>query len=1342
MFFKRDLGFVDVSGKGQPKAAPPRIGKFFERCLVFFGIILPVLSLLFENQFHLLASYYFDPFPSLAHSLLFALIPAANLLAWFSLCRNANSQLGLTLFANGMAFGVAILYSLMLMPVMSTAAWMILFLGFGLLAFSPSIALIVLWRAGMRVEKAASEYGTFFNPHQVHHGGHFLILAAVLAVELPSTFTRISLDMAAKGEEKGIQQLRSFGNLEVMLRACYERAGRPTDVIGSLYESSHPANVEDIRRIFYRVTGRTFNSYPIPEGARASMQHGGRLAYDGIDNGADDEFDADPDIAGEMVSGVSRGLTVAKSRLSARIDSDACVSQIDWYLDFNNKSKYDREVRSRIRLPHGAAINQASLIVNGKEHECDITLKEEARQIYVEAVENKQNPLLVSHCGEDTVLVQCYPVPPGKSLQLHLGIVSPLSLNEKQEAAMVLPQFEERNFQINVPHELELTANHELSAPWTGASSELKTELPALAVGPAATGTAAGGRVPEKPVFYNHRLACSIDGDKLAAGGAAVVLKRGNETKFWCKDEFRNKNKRFGPVYVEGYLRRRIQDVHPFVVEQLADLQLSCPKKLFVVLDCSASMSSNFASIVDALKQIPKHVEDISVNCATDMGFRDFVLRAKGIDNQTAFEELKLVYCVGGQTDGQALSGALGAAYAAHSASGSKAAAMHAGQPDCQVVWIHGAQPYDDLAVKQYLTNQMGSYFPLRLYDMQIASGPNQLLEGVNNPGVIKLARFSDPSSDLKLLFKQWEKPGMLKAFRLASSSFGVAASSFATTRGLGSSGKKVQQAALPSSSSGSTAVASVAVDSVDSEYVPEPGAVAASAPPSAPELAPARDENGAASSGCSLPPPQVAVSSVAAASAIECDIADAPAVEDCCVAEGSDEYADYVPGSNCPISTMEANNFDPLKVKSGARQTMTQLAQVFAKRRIDELCQAGDENRALQLAARYHLVTPVSSAVLMDTVSDLDSMSRPTPPVRRLDLAKSLRNSLGFGTICHQLNRLNGPDAPNAQYSYDGACEEGSRVAGGAYSGFESGVGVGGCAGGGSGSGSGGGGGGATTCLESEGYSANDGDDAGVACGVAGGAGDLDNSRNEYSAGSYMDRVGERSDQMNSDKYAAKPVAKGKAHVTARRSEKAAAFENAPGAKEAKLVAKDESSNIPVRGLLLNKKRESGNSGPMIMGAPMSAPPMPTAPAPSPMPMPMAENTMRTTPMPQTPSSEPATSSGDYNKNPRACEELKPGISGSMPGRCGTNGTQTDICGVNTAGTVLSNGNFFGNADGSLMPLNAYGEPDFLEFLKKFWLAFAGLFVAVFSLVQVTLRRMGVESNNTSLNLSGPLKK
>lgn len=269
MVWKRDLGYVDLnkSGDGKKKKTAPAINPLLDFWIFFGGVVLPATALAIEATTHVCAQNFFDPLPSAAHTILWAMVPIANLLAWLSIHRDMSQHYGVTLFANGMAVGIAILYSLMFLPLTPVMAIGILFFGLGLLGLSPLLSLLPLWAGANHVGKLSKQEGSRFHPEQAKNLGHIVILVAVLAVELPSTLTRIAISMTNETQtrQKGIDILRTFGSQDVMLRACYERSGRATDILGSLAEAAHPTNVDVVRELFYKVTGRTFNSFPIPE---------------------------------------------------------------------------------------------------------------------------------------------------------------------------------------------------------------------------------------------------------------------------------------------------------------------------------------------------------------------------------------------------------------------------------------------------------------------------------------------------------------------------------------------------------------------------------------------------------------------------------------------------------------------------------------------------------------------------------------------------------------------------------------------------------------------------------------------------------------------------------------------------------------------------------------------------------------------------------------------------------------------------------------------------------------------------------------------------------------------
>src|SRR5271170_6895363 len=82
------------------------------------GIIVPVVAITFETQTHFCARHFFDPLPSALHVFLACLMPASCALVWLSARYNISAFYAPATLLAGMAMGIAILYSLMFLPIL------------------------------------------------------------------------------------------------------------------------------------------------------------------------------------------------------------------------------------------------------------------------------------------------------------------------------------------------------------------------------------------------------------------------------------------------------------------------------------------------------------------------------------------------------------------------------------------------------------------------------------------------------------------------------------------------------------------------------------------------------------------------------------------------------------------------------------------------------------------------------------------------------------------------------------------------------------------------------------------------------------------------------------------------------------------------------------------------------------------------------------------------------------------------------------------------------------------------------------------------------------------------
>ena len=539
----------------------------------------------------------------------------------------------------------------------------------------------------------------------------FVIIASVIALELPSTVTRIYLDMASKSStaKQGISWLRKHGNREVMLRACYERSGKATDIIGSLYECANKMDVDTARSLYYKVTGKPFNSEPIPLSARAAMQHA-RVAV----NGAliTDEFDVDTDIAGESVSGISRGLSGDKSELKGYVYPNG-LADLHWTIGLKNVSKYDREARVKILLPPGAVVNQAYLVIDGKELTSKISLRQEARAQYQESISTGSDPLLVSYCGVDQILVQCYPVRPHSKMEVTIGIAAPIIANSAgagispSYGSLVLPIFEERNFPVDVPESVDIYSPEAFVT--TNDDSD-------------------------RPVHQVTKLLKPRTDESEPAVLKVAINKQLIDSSLWCPIEHYGVN----------------------IEQKLEALSLSPPSKLVVVLDGSASMAPYKEALLEALHKVPSSIPT-SVVTAADASSPDLTPFIRSLTNresstsnfvceellQSAISDLNIAQFEGGQDNSTQLE---------------YACTECAKVPRASVLWIHGNQPiskeYGELAE---LLNQRRDQ-PL-LYDFQVDFGPDEILNNVNEGnGYERVTRTGSVKEDLTRVFDQWNQ--------------------------------------------------------------------------------------------------------------------------------------------------------------------------------------------------------------------------------------------------------------------------------------------------------------------------------------------------------------------------------------------------------------------------------------------------------------------------------------------------------------------------------------------------------------------------------------------------------
>jgi hypothetical protein len=535
------------------KPAEPRAGAW----VFIMAVLIPAATFVIELVTGICAGAFFDPMPTLLHVVLVALVPALNLAVWSAIYSKQSRRKRLLSWANGLAIGVAIFYSLLFVPMMIPGLIGIIFCGFGLLPLSPALSLIgaLLLRSKLRRlgDNAPASLPGFWR-------GISIAWLLLLTVELPTLVTRIGMQKAISADPEqqltGIRWLRTWGREETLLRACYGYTARAqsSDLISWLIAGPDRANPEQARAIYFRVTGRPFNSEPAPQ------VRTGRGTWDGLDDWTWDE-----DQGGEAVGGRIKGLFLSASRLDSTINPDAAWSYTEWTMEFRNDSRQQREARAQILLPPGGVVSRLTLWVNGEEREAAFAGRAQTRGAYQKvAIQQRRDPVLVTTCGPDRVLMQCFPVPPdGGVMKIRLGITAPLHLNSETNGLVRLPVALERNFTVNKSFE---------HAVWAQAAGDIASDCTALA--------------REVSNHGQWALRGGLSETELVSSRSLLRIPRAPARRCaWTKDT-RNPNEQFIRQEISNALTRPATNV-------------------IFVLDGSASMARYWADITQAIMSLP-----------------------------------------------------------------------------------------------------------------------------------------------------------------------------------------------------------------------------------------------------------------------------------------------------------------------------------------------------------------------------------------------------------------------------------------------------------------------------------------------------------------------------------------------------------------------------------------------------------------------------------------------------------------------------------------------------------------------------------------------------------------
>jgi Vault protein inter-alpha-trypsin domain len=668
--------------------------------VVFAGVVLPSIAILIEITTRICAEELFDPLPTVWHKFLVIATPLANLLVIYELRREGAEYRWRMGLASGLAVVVSTFYTILYLPLMPIALVAIAFAGLGLLPLSPMFSLIasaLLLRRLLALRRA----GIYESGETRLRGvGWGLAMTALIliAAEAPVILTRIWTSRAASVSQtdsaRAIDLLRRYGHERTLLAACNPHGGLAS-LLGVFSNYYYPVSVEAARTVFYRVTGKP---YAAPRGERLNVL-------------ASNDPVSDLDETGELRDWRQPDLSLAVSRIDGSIDPDAAIGYLEWTMVFKNTASFQQEARARLALPPGGVVSRLTLWVNGEEREAAFDERGKVQAAYDSVVRTRRDPVLVTTNGGDFVNVQCFPVQSNGEMKIRLGVTAPMQIEMKNvpanggpqseaqsEAWMRLPYFIERNFRVddNVMHSVWI----ESKQPLESSTNSLRTEHPSANL------FAVRGTLPHV---------------EMAKAFPAIRAARSSLiSEAWTLDPF----SKTGEV----------------ITQRIAPKSSTAPMRTIFVIDGSAPMRNQAASIAGALAQMPERGE-FAIVVASDEVVELAPIRPASPENAAkAAEALKRFDFRGGQDNLPAL-----------------IRAWEMQTADSVIVWIHEPIPLLLGSVDELRQRWERRPLGAPLIDLQTRPGANLISENLRGIAAVnRITRMGDAPQELRRLFSRF----------------------------------------------------------------------------------------------------------------------------------------------------------------------------------------------------------------------------------------------------------------------------------------------------------------------------------------------------------------------------------------------------------------------------------------------------------------------------------------------------------------------------------------------------------------------------------------------------------
>ena len=436
-----------------PADAPPaHSGRFGSDGRIAMGL-LGILAILVEAFTHGTAEILYDPLPTVWHLPLSLLAPVLLIAVEWRL-RRPSPPLRLLAAANGYAVAVGLCYFVAFVPTLPLMFFAIMFMGLGLLGFSPMLLTIsALFQSAALRRRAGKEGGVL----------GAILLGAVAgalplgALQAPMLIVSIGVSLAASPDPG-----RAAMGMDLLRRHADER-----ELAQYLRHDGFrwAEQIEWSRRgpLFFRATGRDLWAASIDRW-HDGFFHARQREFRGS---ASDDWELLELGAPVSARSLAWHLGLEGSAIDAAIAEDASVAYVEWTLTFANRANWQQEAIAQLALPPGAAGSRLTLWIDGEEREAAYAETAKVTEAYEQIAKvQRKDPALLTWLSPDRLALRAFPVPPNGEMKVKVGFTVPL-LHRDGEALLPLPSFAERNFLVTpaLEHHVWIESVPALSGP-------------------------------------------------------------------------------------------------------------------------------------------------------------------------------------------------------------------------------------------------------------------------------------------------------------------------------------------------------------------------------------------------------------------------------------------------------------------------------------------------------------------------------------------------------------------------------------------------------------------------------------------------------------------------------------------------------------------------------------------------------------------------------------------------------------------------------------------------------------------------------------------------------------